>query len=48
MEQDAALLIPIGVNLHPSLLVQYLAEMLQQIEAFAREIGFHRVSPQLA
>jgi hypothetical protein len=42
------LLIPIGVKLYPSLLVHYLAEMLQQIEAFACEIGFHRGSPQLA
>jgi hypothetical protein len=48
MEEDAALLIPVGIKLHPSLLVQHLAEMFQQIKAFAREIGFHRWSPQLA
>ena len=43
VQQDRRLLVPVGIELHPSLLHEHAAEVPGRIERVAREIAFHDV-----
>src|SRR5579863_9954352 len=44
VQQYGGLLVPVGIQLDPSLLHEYARELLKRIESVARQVGFHASS----